>query len=195
MGQRKKEPSKWCDEKDPTNNLVLTFIQDYLSDAQEVAKGLGIEVEWLLGLAAAESGYGMSNIARNAKNFFGQNQNASGRIGRYQTNKGVFVAKFKDFKSSARSFASDFGNLVRGKKTAKDFVNSLVPKFNTTDPKTNGNPKFREDTLGGVKGVIRRMSCPQLQKHAHKCGAACGGFEKYGYCDRLTKNARCWQHS
>ena len=68
MGQRKDEPSKWCNEKDPTNKRVLSFIRDYLSDAQEVAKELGIEVEWLLGLAAAESGYGTSNIARSSRN-------------------------------------------------------------------------------------------------------------------------------
>lgn len=187
----------WCDERDPTNKAVLAFIRRYLSDTETVAKGLNVRAEWILGLAATESDYGTSSIAKNANNFFGQAAGASGSIGVYVTKKGARVSKFADYKSSARSFARDFGNLVRNKKTVEEFVKSLVPKFNTTDPKTNGNPKFVEDTMGGVGAVLKRMPClkPSPSATAHKCGAKCKDFPKYGRCDRMTRKVRCWQHS
>ena len=185
----------WCNEKDPTNKHVLDFIRAHLDELQSFADELRIPVEWLLGLSGTECDYGSSNIARQAKNFFGLTKGASGNIGYFATSKGVKVAKFKNFKASAQSFVTDFGRLVFGKKTSQDFVNALVPKFNSADSRTNGNPTFREDTLEGIKAISHRMSCIQMQPSAHKCGARCKDFDEYGYCDRLTKSKRCWQHT
>jgi uncharacterized FlgJ-related protein len=184
----------WCDEKDPTNKKVINFILKYQNDAQEIASLLGIPKEWLMGLSATESAYGTSNIARKAKNFFGQTAGASGNIGFYLTSQGAKVAKFKNFKASAQSFAKDFGSLIKNKRTQKEFIDALVPKFNTADQRTNGNPKFKEDTLAGINSIIKRSACKQLVQ-SHKCGVKCQNFEKYGSCDRLTKSKNCWQHS
>jgi uncharacterized FlgJ-related protein len=148
----------WCNEKDPTNKKVLDFLRKYQIDAQQVALKLDIPVTWLLGLSATECAFGTSNIARNANNFFGQTAGASGSIGYFTTSKGVKVAKFKDFKSSVQSFATDFGKLVRSKRTIQDFINSLVPRFNTTDPKTNGNPNFKNDTLVRIDAGPHRVN-------------------------------------
>ena len=185
----------WCNEKDPTNKKVLAFIKKHHEDIKEVAADLKIPATWILGLSATETGYGTSSIAINANNYFGQTAGATGSIGYYVTSKNVKVAKFKDFQSSAKSFAKDFGRLIRGKKTQEDFVNSLVPKFNTTDPKTNGNPNFKNDTLAGIRSIRNRITCTQLKKSGHRCGAKCKDFETYGFCDRLTTNTYCWQHS
>ena len=185
----------WCNEKDPTNKKVLDFIRKYQKDTQKIAEQLKIQATWLLGLSAIESAFGTSKIARNANNFFGQTAGASGNVGYYLTDKNVKVAKFKDYKSSVQSFATDFGKLVQEKKTQEDFINSLVPKFNTADPKTNGNPNFKEDTRLGIKAIRNRIACKQLKIVAKKCGAACKNFEEYGYCDRLATSEHCWQHS
>ena len=185
----------WCNEKDPTNKKVLDFIRAHQADAEKIAKKLEVSVEWILGLSGTESGYGTSNIARKAKNFFGLTAGASGNIGYFTTDQNVKVAKFKDFISSGLSFVTHFGKLVQGKKTPGDFVNALVPKFNTADPKTNGNPQFRKDTLLGIKAIANRIMCENIQSSAHKCGARCKNFKDYGFCDRRTKGRRCWQHS
>jgi len=69
---------------------VLDFIRAHLADAQAVAN-----------------------------NFFGMHAGAPGNIGTYTTFKGAKVSKYSDFKSSAKSFAERFGDLVSGKhKTA-----------------------------------------------------------------------------
>lgn len=183
-----------CDERDSTNKKVLNFIRKHRRDAQEIAEELNIPVEWILGLSGQECGYGTSEFARNAHNFFGLHPNAPGNVGNYPSNRNPKVSRFTSFRASAQSFATRFGELVRGKKTSKEFVDALVPEFNTTIPPL-GNPKFREETQGGIKAITDRIGCLDPKPPAHKCEAICKDFEQYGYCDRLTTSTRCWQHS
>jgi len=157
----------FCNEKDPTNKRILNFIKKHLTEAQEIANGLGVSAEWILGLSGTESSYGTSKFAREANNYFGIHPNAPGSIGNYPSGKKAKVSKFTSFKSSAKSFVTLFGNLVRNTKTEKDFVNALVPKFNPA-VSPDGNPNFKQDTLDGITAISRRMSCDIADKPAHK---------------------------
>lgn len=184
----------WCNKKDPTNKKVLDFVEKYRNYAQAISNTLDVPLEFILGLAGAESNYGTSNIAQSAKNFFGQGPGASGGIGIYITTKKARVAKFLDFQASAESFAKDFGSLVRGIKDKDLFVQALIPKFNTADKGTNGNPFFKKITIQSIDAISNRINC-DTQQSVQKCGAICKDFKKYGHCDRPSRSGFCWQHS
>lgn len=183
----------YCNEKDPTNKKILVFLRKYSSTTEKTAKDLGVKIESILGLAATESGYGTSKIAKEANNFFGLHAGAPKSSGSYTTSQGIKVAKFPDYATSLESFKIKFGNLVKGKAKPEDFVSGLIPKFNPANTKQGGNPNFKKDTLAGIKAIVRRMSCDKPS--AHKCGAPCQDFAQYGNCDRMTTSTRCWQHS
>jgi flagellum-specific peptidoglycan hydrolase FlgJ len=153
QGGAKKSPSCYPN--------VVQFMLAHWADAASVANGLGVPPENVLGVAAEESGWGSSSIAQQANNYFGVH--GSGTKGSFTTTKGVKVAAFASFAESAQSFAQRFGNLVQGKQSPDAFAQALVPKFNTADDKTGGNPKFLSVVGGAIRLIRRHCSCPEVK--------------------------------
>jgi RHS repeat-associated protein len=153
-----------CDSTDPTNRLVLGFIGAHLSDASLLATQLDVPVENILGLSGEETGYGKSNIARTANNYFGLHAGAPGSLGNpFVTGGGARVARFPTypdpFLASGQSFVQRFGGLVQGQSDPNAFANALVPDFNPANSKTGGNNgfvKLVEDTISAIK---KRLGC------------------------------------
>lgn len=196
-----------CDSRDPSNKKILDFIREHWDKAQKIAKELGIPPEYLLGLSAHESGWGTSPLSSKPNedgtithNYFSLRHPASGEIG-WAWSKGdkqgrgkKKMAVFKDWNASADSFAKDYGDDVRGATTYAEFTSALAKLggFNPVDPAKGGDPDFEKKVRDAIDSVKRRLHC---DKHAHRCGAECDDFERYGYCDRRTTSEYCWQHS
>lgn len=172
------------------NHKIVDFIQMYRADAQALADRLGIPIENILGLVANESGYGKSGLATNANNFFGLTKGFPGSIGSYRANHRLW-SKFPPdagFNASATAFETVFGDTVRGKSDKTAFLKALVSKgFDTEDS------AFVSGTRAVIDSVARRLDCKEAALHA--CGARCKDFEKYGFCDRVTRAKFCYQHS
>jgi RHS repeat-associated protein len=140
----------------PSSTKKTAFINANLSAASQVAFQLNVPAANILGLAAEETGYGTSSIALNAHNFFGIHAGAPGNIGTYTTAGGATVSMFPagtGFLSSAQSFAANFGSLVNGISNPTAFARALVPKFNSANAATGGNPNFVRLVGGTIKGV------------------------------------------
>ena len=99
---------------------------------------------------------GTSSVALNANNFFGIHAGAPRSIGTYVTSGGAKVSMYPvspGFLSSGLSFAANFGNLVNGVGSPTAFAQALVPKFNTANAATGGNPNFVNLVSGTIRGV------------------------------------------
>jgi RHS repeat-associated protein len=140
----------------PCSAKKSAFINANSNAASQVASQLNVPTANILGLAAEETGYGTSSIALSAHNFFGIHAGAPGSIGTYTTAGGATVSMFPastGFLSSAQSFATNFGSLVNGVANPTAFAQALVPKFNTANAATGGNPNFVRLASGTIKGV------------------------------------------
>ncbi len=150
-------------DKACNNAGAVRFVQEHIRDSEIIAKELGVPVENILGLAAAESQYGTGRIAREYNNYFSMHGPASFQSGQVHP-KGsakVWVATYPSFLICGRSFASRFGNAVRGKKDAVDFVKALVKAgFNSGDHKTGGTDNYVKITSDIIIMVGRRIMCP-----------------------------------
>ncbi|MBS0575786.1 MAG: glucosaminidase domain-containing protein [Proteobacteria bacterium] len=132
------------------------FIAANSKAAAQIATQLNVPAENVLGLSAEETGWGTSSIAMNANNFFGIHAGAPGSIGTYVTSGGARVSEYPastGYLSSGLSFASNFGSLVQGISDSAAFAQALVPKFNTANAKTGGNPDFVKLVNGAINGV------------------------------------------
>jgi hypothetical protein len=147
---------------DPANNAPpcsatkSAFINANSGAAGQIASQLNVPTANILGLAAEETGWGTSSIALSAHNFFGIHAGAPGSIGTYTTTGGARVSMFPastGFLSSGQSFATNFGSLVNGVSNPTAFAQALVPKFNTANAATGGNPNFVRLVSGTIKGV------------------------------------------
>ncbi len=69
-----------CNRDDPRNANFFNFMDAHRPDAQALASQLRVPVEFILGVSAAESAYGGSNIAQNAHNFFGLHAPKTSRL-------------------------------------------------------------------------------------------------------------------
>jgi RHS repeat-associated protein len=157
------KPKPKCNREDPTNAKVLDFIQAHRADAQAIASQLNVPVQNILGLSAQESAYGLSAIAQGANNYFGLHAGAPGSTGTYTTSGGATVSAFPSatgYSSSGQAFATMYGSLVQDRANAAAFANSLVPKFNTANAKTGGNPDFLKAVTGAIAAIASRLNCP-----------------------------------
>ncbi len=136
----------------------VAFITAHSNAATEVASRLQVPPANLLGLSAEESEWGQHRFARDLNNFFGQHAGSPGSVGThtYTTpgGKKVSMAIFEGFPSSVQSFETRFGSLVHGLSDPTAFAKALVPKFNTANAATGGNPKF----VPLVSATIRSVS-------------------------------------
>jgi hypothetical protein len=112
---------------DPTVAKKQAFVKAHLRDSEVVAKKLNIPVEYILGLAAIESGWGGSRFAYKGNNFFGLHHPALYNNGKMQAedDPSVFMSTFPDYRTGLQSFSDKFGNLVYGAPNAEAFARSL----------------------------------------------------------------------
>jgi hypothetical protein len=147
-----------CDPRRDSNARILTFIAKYRKDAAAVAEQLGTTTEAILGLSALESRWGKSRFAQEGNNFFGLHWPASFALGYLvaQDNPAVNVAIFSSYRTSAESFAKDYGKYVRGLTDPTDFARALKDSrmFGV------GAPRYDEDLADAIRAVARRMDCP-----------------------------------
>ncbi|HEV2387328.1 MAG TPA: RHS repeat-associated core domain-containing protein [Candidatus Acidoferrales bacterium] len=152
-------PASLCNPSNPYNARVLNFIRANLAAAEKLAAELSVPVENVLGLAGEECTYGTSTIARDANNFFGLHAGAPGSVGTYTTGKGAVVARFPapGFANSGQSLVDAFGNLVAGVTDPGAFAKALVPKFNSGNLATGGNPHFVALVTGAIQAISSRL--------------------------------------
>ncbi len=145
------------------STTAVTFIQKHLRDCETIAGQLDVPVENILGLAAAESEYGKGRIAREYNNYFSMHAPASYQLKQVHP-KGsttTWVATYPSFLVGGQSFASRFGNAVKGKKDPVAFVEALVKAgYNTGNSKTGGTDHYVDKVVGIIGMVKRRMACP-----------------------------------
>jgi flagellum-specific peptidoglycan hydrolase FlgJ len=145
---------------------AVDFVKTNLSDAATVAQQLQVSTEFILGLSAAESGWGRDWNATKvvngqpARNFFSLQGDASSPFanGSMKSGGGTSLSTFASYLDSAKSFAAQYGTLVKGKATAKEFATALVPRFNPGKAPL-GNPTFIQDLVSIIGTTKARMGC------------------------------------
>lgn len=149
-------------DKACNNTAAVRFVQEHIRDSEIIARQLDVPVENILGLAAAESQYGMGRIAREYNNYFFMHGPAPLQSDKVHPlgSARTWVATYSSFLTCGRSFAVRFGNAVRGKKDAVAFVNALVSAgFNTGSHATGGTDGYVKKTSDIIIMVKRRMAC------------------------------------
>ncbi len=150
-----------CDERNPKNKRYLDFIRGHLADAKKLAGELHDLVQDVLGLSALESGFGGSNIAGRAHNFFGLKAPAPGETGTYLNAEGETFASFPSatgFLSSGQSFVAEVGRFVTGVSDARTFADTLHHHGFGVE-----NPDYVNSLINVIGNVAQRLDCPQLK--------------------------------
>lgn len=150
-------------DKACNNRNAVDFAHQHQADAAQIARDLGVSPDYILGLSANESGWGTGRFAVQGNNFFslhgGSKQPfAIGSILATGTNK-ASMSTFPSYLASGRSFAAQYGQDVRGARTAQEFVNGLKKRFNKGVPPL-GDRQFESKTLGSISMAGRRVKCP-----------------------------------
>lgn len=138
---------------------AVNFVKQNQTAATQVAGQLGVSPEDILGLSAAETGYGRSAIAQQANNFFSLHGDATApyATGVRRAGDGP-MSVFPSYLASAQSFAAQYGYLVQGKINPSAFANALVPRFNSAKAPL-GNPNFVPNLVIVINAVKLRMGC------------------------------------
>ncbi len=146
---------------------AVDFVKAHVADAAEVAARLRVPTQNVLGLSAAESGWGRDwNVTRTADNgqpamnFFSLQGNAKSPFanGSVLSGKGTRLSAFPSYKAATQSFEAQFGGLVTGKVAPIDFAKALVSRFNSGKAPL-GNPRFIPDLVNAIGMTQRRMGC------------------------------------
>jgi hypothetical protein len=151
-------------DKACNNKEAVGFVQKHKADAAAIAKELNTKTEFILGLSARETGYGVGRFATEGNNFFSLETrvahkgdtpthlfpNSTGWI-QAKDDPLVFVATYASYLDSAKSFAAIYGDDVRGIQNAGEFLAALKKAG------FNDNPDFTD--TGVIDMVKRRMLC------------------------------------
>ena len=121
---------------DPACNVgyAVDFVHAHEADAAIVAKELGVSTQDILGLSASESTFGSGKFVRDeGNNYFSLqgNENSPFANGNQFSGGGTELSTFPSYLASARSFAAQYGSLVRGRVDPAQFARALVPRFNS----------------------------------------------------------------
>jgi len=164
---------------DPCSNKdVINFINKNYGPAAALASSLGIQPEFILGLAYDEShdpNGGFLPQMTNLNNYFGvqPNQNAtnphlvpfSNGVGSVQqpngTNRTFYSFPGPGIQASLNWFQKVYGNAVQGQNSPASFATQLAKAFNPTEP------KFASSTMDGINTIKSRLGCPNLIKNFH----------------------------
>lgn len=159
MGKPSAPPvSKLCNNQD-----AVKFVKDFQPEAADIAKTVNVPVEFILGLVAQETQYGLGDAAKNDNNYYSLHAPAPGQSGARPA-KGdpkVMIAQFDTPHDSGLSFLKKYGPVVKNAASPKDFAQQLVKAgFNSGNSDTGGRDGFVDYLVGVINNVKVRMSCP-----------------------------------
>jgi flagellum-specific peptidoglycan hydrolase FlgJ len=152
------------------NAEAVAFVKKYQGDANKIADAIRVPVEFVLGLAASESGYGRGPFVR-YNNFFSIHAKGPSNLPKYATGAvvakktmhdkhPVYMAVFPSFYSSGMSFADKYGKFVSGTPTATVFARRLREHgFNPGNVRLGGSDTFVRDLSDVIDAVKARMGC------------------------------------
>jgi flagellum-specific peptidoglycan hydrolase FlgJ len=113
---------------------VLQFIDRHLESVQKVAAAYDIPAPVILGVSGLESGWGTSELSREANNFFGikafgwTGESYAIRTWEFQADSAVAVtAEFRRYATAEESF-EDFARLLRNSKRYQWFLDTPCDK-------------------------------------------------------------------
>ena len=145
------------------NQSAVQFVKDFGPEADDIAKRMNVPVEFILGLVAQETQYGLGDAAKNDNNYYSLHAPAPGQSGSRHA-KGdpkVMLAGFDTPHDSGLSFIKKFGTFVQNASDATDFALRLVKAgFNSGSSETGGRDGFVHYLVGIINNVKVRMSCP-----------------------------------
>jgi hypothetical protein len=152
--------------------VAVAFVKKYQAGAAWLAGSVHVPVEFILGVAASETGYGGKGNFVQYSNFFSMHAKspddlpwlATGVVEAAATvhhKHPVYVAKYASFETCGLSFIAKYGKAIFGISTPKDFALALQGAgFNPGDARKGGNPKFVDDLVSVIDVVKLRLSCP-----------------------------------
>jgi RHS repeat-associated protein len=147
----------------PCNNrTAVEYVKLHLADAATAGEPIGVPGVNILGLSAAETGYGTNRFAVAANNFFSLHggANAPYANGSVQAQHGPSLSTFPSFLASAQSFVVPYRAYVRGLSAPAAFVQGLIrAHFNTGNAATGGDPDFARNTVNVINMVHARSQC------------------------------------
>ncbi|MTJ82377.1 MAG: hypothetical protein F8N37_15400 [Telmatospirillum sp.] len=155
-----------------SNESAVSFVKKYQYESQKVADFIRVPVEFILGLAASETGYGRGPFVP-YNNFFSIHAKSAdpddlpkysaGTViakGTLNDKHPVYVAVFPSFYSSGMAFADKYGKFVSGAATAMDFATRLrLHHFNPGNVQQGGSPTFVKDLCDVIAAVKVRIKC------------------------------------
>jgi hypothetical protein len=161
----KKSDNDFCNPSNATNKKVMDFIRAHRADAQKLADQAGVPVENILGLSGLESGWGNDLAPTKAFNFFSLNAGKHDPTALHTARGGALQVfpSATGFMSSGQAFLGTFGHLIHGVSDSSDFVNALIPKFNTGKSATGGDDLFYKKVTTAIAMVKNRINCPGAQ--------------------------------
>lgn len=141
------------------NRTAVEFIKAHIDDASKLAKQLKVDVAFVLAVSEDESGFGGSNIAKNAKNYFGIWAGGANATGVYVTTKGVKVSSYIGVADPYLASGQDFVNAEIGNSkavgatSATQFFGAIHDKFGV------GTADYVEKMVSIATMTALRISC------------------------------------
>jgi len=138
------------------------FVYVHLAAATRAAKALGVPVENVLGLAALESGWGMSRFAKEGRNLFNMYYPApqSKAMLPAKDNKNSHVACYDNAEQSFQSFATKYKMLVQGVNDPEIFATVLQNKarFGVSTKTGKNDPRFVPSVVKTIRSMRSRLA-------------------------------------
>ncbi len=148
--------SKLCN-----NQNAVQFVKDFKPEATDIAKRLNVPVEYILGLVAQETQYGLGDAAKNDNNYYSLHAPPQSGARHAKGDPKVMIAQFDNPHESGLSFIKKFGSFVQNASDPKDFATKLVKAgFNSGSSTTGGRDGFVDYLVDIISNVKIRMSCP-----------------------------------
>ena len=165
-----------CDKSDPTNAKIINFIDAQQAQAQVVANDTGLSADFIMGWAAYESGWGLSNAATQDNNYFGLKPSRGADpvhwagSDPYSTCKvqgyDCFTSQVQGLEASAISALSSFNNKYLYAALAAAYPGGLAQQIAQAIVDAGFNNQYDPGVYAGIV-VIRanmikiRENCPK----------------------------------
>ncbi|WP_310249210.1 RHS repeat-associated core domain-containing protein [Sphingopyxis sp. BE259] len=149
-------------EKDCVGEPYNSFFRDNVGLAAKGAGKLGLNPMFPLGLAAYESGFGTSRMARSQNNPFGATPGGDRSSGvTYSSTDAAWSRWYQEWGSRVSDVGDSAGAFVL--RLASDNQSGKYPfdkrgPYNTQNASTGGNPNWSIDVLNVITGTSRRFA-------------------------------------
>jgi|HubBroStandDraft_1064217.scaffolds.fasta_scaffold02396_13 hypothetical protein len=143
---------------------------------------VNVPLEYILGLAAAETGWETGRIAIEDRNYFSVHAKGPAQPPKFAIGAGptkgtvhdkvpVYVGIYESFYASGLSFIDKFGKFIFGAPTPEAFALALQGAgFNSGRADTGGSPNFVSNLTKIVPVVKARLACPAPDSMSHGPG-------------------------